>query len=107
MERHASTLSDFVVRLLIWRLRLWLRMEQSDTQPLHTPRRRLEYLELQVTFFHDVAGRRYVPGDLGNQTRNGRGFPFIRAHTKELVQSIDVHVAGHDVGVFVLANDIA
>src|SRR5215472_12761409 len=66
----------------------------------------VEDLETQSVFFNDFAFLRNAACEFTDQAGDGGGLFFLGTNAEQFVEMIDVHVAGHDVGVITFLHDV-
>ena len=82
------------------------RLDSCDAHALDPAVGGVENLELQAFVFDDFAFFRNASGDFADQAGYSRRFVALWAHAEEFVEAINVHIAGNNIGVVVLLDDL-
>src|ERR1019366_5618737 len=78
----------------------------GDAHALDAAIGRIEDFEPQAFVFDDFAFLGNSSGEFADQAGYGGGFAAFGPHAEELVEVVDIHVAGDDVGVVVFPHDL-
>src|ERR1039458_100592 len=82
------------------------RRNRRDAHALDAAIGRIEHFEPQAFVFDDFAFLGNSSGEFADQAGYGGGLAAFGPHAEELIEVVDIHVAGDDVGVVVFPDDL-